>query len=122
MKMKINQNLLDAVRVIFRGKLILLNALEKKNIHFIYDSSVDKEPTCTAGGLPGSITGLGRSAGEGTGYPLQYFGLENSIDCIVHGVAKSQTPLSDFTHKDLLCSTGNSTQHSVMNLSDSFPT
>ena len=75
------------------------------------DSSVGKQSACNAGD-PGSIPGLGRSAGEGTGYPLQYFGLENSIDCIVHGVAKSQTPLSDFTHKDLLCSTGNSTQHS----------
>ena len=39
----------------------------------------------------GSITGLGRSPGEGKGYPLQYSGLENSMDCIVHGVAKSQT-------------------------------
>ena len=44
----------------------------------------------------GSIPGLGRSAREGTGYPLQYSGLENSMDCIVHGVAKSQTRLSDF--------------------------
>ena len=34
---------------------------------------------------------LGRSPGEGKGYPLQYFGLENSMDCIVHGVAKSRT-------------------------------
>ena len=34
--------------------------------------------------------------GEGKGYPLQYFGLENSMDYIVHGVAKSQTQLSDF--------------------------
>ena len=33
---------------------------------------------------------------EGKGYPLQYFGLENSMDYIVHGVAKSQTQLSDF--------------------------
>ena len=32
----------------------------------------------------------------GKGYPLQYSGLENSMDCIVHGVAKSQTRLSDF--------------------------
>ena len=39
---------------------------------------------------------LGRSPGEGKGYPLQYSGLENSIDCIVHGVTKSQTRLSDF--------------------------
>ena len=41
-------------------------------------------------------TGLGRSPEEGKGYPLQYFGLENSMDCIVHGVAKSQTQLSNF--------------------------
>ena len=39
---------------------------------------------------------MGRSPGEGTGYPLQYSGLENSMDCIVHGVTKSQTLLSDF--------------------------
>ena len=43
-----------------------------------------------------SLSGLGRSLGEGKGYPLQYSGLENSMDCIVHGVAKSQTLLSDF--------------------------
>ena len=43
-----------------------------------------------------SILGLGRSLGEGKGYSLQYSGLENSMDCIVHGVAKSQTRLSDF--------------------------
>ena len=40
--------------------------------------------------------------GEGKGYPLQYFGLENSMDYIVHGVAKSQTQLSDF-HYNLYC-------------------
>ena len=40
--------------------------------------------------------GLGRSPGEGQGYPLQYSGLENSMDCIVHGVAKSWTRLSNF--------------------------
>ena len=39
----------------------------------------------------GSIPGLGRSPGEGKGYPLQYFGVENSMDCIVHEVAKSRT-------------------------------
>ena len=39
--------------------------------------------------------GLGSSHGEGKGYPLQYLGLENSMDCIGHGVAKSQTRLSD---------------------------
>ena len=36
----------------------------------------------------GSIPGLGRSPGEGKGYPLRYSGLENSMDCIVHGVTK----------------------------------
>ena len=44
----------------------------------------------------GSIPGLGRSLGEGKGYPLQYSGLENSKDCIVHVVAKSWTRLRDF--------------------------
>ena len=44
----------------------------------------------------GSIPGLGRPPGEGKGYPLQYSGLENSMNSIVHGVAKSQTRLSDF--------------------------
>ena len=44
----------------------------------------------------GSILGLGRSPGEGNGYPLQYSGLENPMDCIVHGVAKSWTRQSDF--------------------------
>ena len=42
------------------------------------------------------IPGLGRSPGEGKGYPLQYSGLENSMNCIVHGVTKSWTQLSDF--------------------------
>ena len=45
----------------------------------------------------GSIPGLGRSPGEGNGYPLQYSGLENSMDCIVHGVAKSQTQLKQLS-------------------------
>ena len=44
-----------------------------------------KESACTVGDL-GSIPGLGRSAGEGKGHPHQYSGLENSIDCIVHGI------------------------------------
>ena len=42
------------------------------------------------------IPGLGRSPGKGKGYPLQYSGLENSMDCIVHGVAESQTRLREF--------------------------
>ena len=54
-----------------------------------------KESACNVGDL-GSIPGLGRSPREGKGYPLQHSGLKNSIDCIVHGVAKSQTRLSNF--------------------------
>ena len=57
------------------------------------DSSAPKESTRNAGDL-GSM--LGSSPGEGKGYPLQYSGLENSTDFIVHGVAKSWTRLSDF--------------------------
>ena len=43
-----------------------------------------------------SILGLGRSPVEGKGYPLQYSGLENSRDCVVHGISKSWAQLSDF--------------------------
>ena len=101
------------------------------------DNSVGKEHTCNAGD-PGSISGVGRSAGEGIGYPLQllgfpcgsagkeffckmgdlgltfglgtapgegkgyplqYCGLEKSMYCIVHGVAKTRTQLSDFHYQ-----------------------
>ena len=54
-----------------------------------------KASACNAGDL-GSIPGLQRCPGEGHGNPLQYSGLENSIYCIVHGVAKSWTWPSDF--------------------------
>ena len=54
-----------------------------------------KESARNVGDL-GLIPGLGRAPGEGKGYPLQCSGLENSMDCIVHGVAKSQTRPSDF--------------------------
>ena len=57
--------------------------------------SAGKESTCNVGDL-GLIPGLGRSPGEGNGYPLQYSGQENSMDCIVHGIAKSRTRLSNF--------------------------
>ena len=45
-----------------------------------------KESTCSAGDL-GLIPGFGRSSGEEIGYPLQYSGPDNSVDCIVHGLA-----------------------------------
>ena len=57
--------------------------------------SAGKESAFNTGEL-GSIPGLGRSHGEGNSDPLQYSGLENSMDCIVHGVAKSRTRLSNF--------------------------
>ena len=63
--------------------------------------SDDKAPACNTGDQ-GSIPGLGRSPGEGNGNPLQYPCLENSMNrgagwATVHGVAKSQTRLSNFT-------------------------
>ena len=51
------------------------------------DSSIGKESNCNTGD-PSSIPGLGRSLREEKGYPLQYCGLENSVDCIVHGGLK----------------------------------
>ena len=60
-----------------------------------------KESTCNVGNL-GLIPGLGRSPGEGNGYPLQYSGLEKSTDCAVHGVTKSRTRLSNFHLKGYL--------------------
>ena len=72
-------------------------------------SSAGKESACNAGDLD-SIPGLGRSPGEGNGYPLQYSSLENSMDCMVHRVTKRWTWLSDFhmvqsrcTHKKVSC-------------------
>ena len=55
-----------------------------------------KESTCNGGNL-GSIPGLGRSPGEWNGYPLQYSGLENSMDCIVHGSQRVEYNWVTFT-------------------------
>ena len=73
----------------FVGKVmsLLFNTLSRLVITFL--------PRCNVGDL-GSIPGLGRSPGKGQGYPLQYSGLENSMDGIVHGDTKSWTWLSDF--------------------------
>ena len=54
-----------------------------------------KEFACNVGDLD-LIHGLGRSPEEWNFYPLQYSGLENSKDCIFHGITKSQTLLSNF--------------------------
>ena len=63
--------------------------------------SAGKESSCNAGNL-GSIPGLGRFPEEGKGYPLQYSGLETSLDCIVHRVTKHWTQLSNFQNLLLL--------------------
>ena len=83
------------------------------------DSSAGKESACNAGGL-GLIPGLGRSAGEGKGYPLQYSGLENSKDCIVYRVAKSRTWPSDFHSLTRLG--GSAVKTSLANVADTKDT
>ena len=60
-----------------------------------YHGSAGKESACNTGDL-GSIRELGRSPGEGNGYPAQYYGLENPMNSIVPGIAKSCTQLSGF--------------------------
>ena len=71
-----------------------------RGVDLIPGGSDDKESACNARYLV-LIPGLGQSLGEGNSYPLQYFGLENSMDrevcwATVHGVTKSQTQQSDF--------------------------
>ena len=60
--------------------------------HNLAAGSAGKESACNVGDLA-LIPGLGRSPGEGKGYPLQYSGLENAMECIVYGVAQSRTRL-----------------------------
>ena len=74
-----------AKKVVAQGKGLMLEVSEG-----FPGGSDGKESACNAGDQ-GSVPGLGRSPVEGKGYPLQYSGLENSMDCIVHGVTKSWT-------------------------------
>ena len=69
--------------------------------------SSGKESACNMRDLC-SIPGLGRSSGEGNGHPLQYSGLENSMDCIIHVVSKSWKWLSHFHFKSSTISKGGS--------------
>ena len=80
--------------------------------------SAGKEFACNEGDL-GSIPGLGRSSGEGKGSPLQYSGLKNHTDSIVHRVVKSWTQLSNFHFHIylLLC-----VLHAIHKLLQSCPT
>ena len=65
------------------------NILKSLHIICVFPGGLDgKESACNEGDL-GSIPGLGSYPGEGNCYPLQYSALENSMDCIVHGVTKS---------------------------------
>ena len=70
---------------------MVVSFLAFKGISILFpDSSVDKESPCNVEDL-GLIPGLGRSPGEGKGYPLQYSGLENSMGCLDHGVTELDT-------------------------------
>ena len=71
------------------------------------ESSAGKESTCKVGDL-GLIPGMGRFPGEEKGYPLQYSGLENFMDCIAHGVAKVGHDWPIFTFQTLLVGTSKS--------------
>ena len=79
---------------------LVIPVMLKFSIQSFPGGSVDKESACNAGDL-GLIPELRRSPGDRNSYPLQYSGLENFMDrgvwqATVHGVAKSQTQLSDF--------------------------
>ena len=79
-------------RVIFMALKVQFQCLSSINRTSVFlgfpCGSAGKESAHNVGDL-GSIPRLGRSPGKGKGYPLQYSGLENSFDCIVHGVAQS---------------------------------
>ena len=70
------------------------NGARQSDFHLYFQSfpggSEDKDPARSSGDV-GSIPGLGRSPGDGNDYPLQYSSRENSMDSIVHGVAKNWT-------------------------------
>ena len=73
--------------------IILLSPL--KRVRGFPGGSAGKESACNMEDLD-LISELGRSLGEGKGYPFQYSGLENPKDSIVHGVSKSRTRLNNF--------------------------
>ena len=85
----------NPVQFLGREDLLEKGWATHSNILGLPCGSAGKESACNAGDLS-LILGLGRSPGEGNGYPLQYSGLENSMDSIVHRIAKSRTQLSDF--------------------------
>ena len=94
---------LSGILLLASGNLELANAYYYSSVFFMdFPGSSDGKASAYNAGDLGSVPGLGRSPGEGKYYPLQYSGLENSMKCIVHGVAKSQTLLSEF-HNVISC-------------------
>ena len=89
----------NLTHILFTCRYIYISFLI--HLYSFPESSVGKESTCNAGD-PGLTPELGRSPGEGKGYPLQCSGLDSSMDCIVHGVTKSWTLLSDFHFSEFI--------------------
>ena len=81
--------------VLYSRDLLFIHSKYTNLYLLIPSNSAGKEYACNIWDSS-SILGLGRSPGEGNSYPLQYSGLENSMDSIVHGVMKSWRQLSDF--------------------------
>ena len=81
----------------------VIESLEMSLAFYRFPGGSDSKASARDAGDLGSIPGLGRSPEKGNGNPLQYSYLENSMDggvwwATVHGVTKSRTRLSDFTH------------------------
>ena len=100
-KHQLQFDLQDGQRITQHGKFCCFYLQKSHRItslklqHAKYVAQLVENSTAMQEGV-GSIPGLGRSPGEEKGYLLQYSGLENSMDCIVPGIAKSRTWLSNF--------------------------
>ena len=90
-----NKSLLDSWVRKIRWRRVRLST--QVFLGFPCGSECGKESACNAGDL-GSIPGLRGYPGEGKGYPLQYSGLENSMDCIVHGSQRVEHNWVTFTN------------------------
>ena len=81
-------------------------------LHSLPDSSIGKESVCNAGD-PGSITGLGRSAGEGIGYPLQYSWVSLVAQLVKNPPTMRETWVQSLSWEDLQ-EKGKVTQSSIL--------
>ena len=116
--------LVDSTTVFF---FFLIEVQLIYNVSRVHQSDSDfpgglacEESISSVGDL-GLIPGLGRSPGEGKGYPLQYSDLENSEDWIVHGITKSQTQPSDFRFTFKVIQLHLSSYRCTSSFLDSFP-